>query len=48
MDTDKPRERLVTLSWDDAFYLEGIMVWVREHGPEGKQSMSSFARLKSG
>ena len=46
MDTDKPRERIVTLSWDDAFYLEGIMVWVREHGPEGETVNEQFRQVE--
>ena len=46
MDTDKPRERIVTLSWDDAFYLEGIMIWVREHEPEGKAVNEQFIQVE--
>ena len=39
-------ERVVTISYSDALYLEGIMIWVREHGPAGEQPNEEFQQVE--
>jgi hypothetical protein len=38
--------RMVCMSYEDALYLESVMIWVREHPPKGQETTKQFKQVE--
>lgn len=39
-------KRTVMITYEDALYLEGVMIWVRGHSPDGREPNSVFRQVE--